>query len=419
MNVAHMTEVGDFSRKSPEHFKRAYIALAAACLVTMLGIASAVFYWNSNVNLRESVVSSSEKIADAIFYTEVDAISVIQTQDGPDISISPASFDTLDTRLRDMYDPMSIVAVVIYNREGTVVYSSHKSQIGMRDPDVELLDCYQRSTNIYAVDEHQTVIDLLGETRKNIHLATAYIPLRHKDGQMMGVFAVSSDITGIKASYGKKLVESLLFLASAVFLMSMLSLVVINRESAALKAAYDQVAFLASTDPLTGILNRRELFSRAEQLLALMRRAREKQADFDGLGFIMMDLDYFKQVNDRFGHAAGDSLLREFTRVVGGILRPYDLFGRYGGEEFLILLPNTSAADVATIAGRLLEIIRSNNFMAENTPLKLTLSIGATWVGTVGLDTLDRIVNHVDSLMYQAKAQGRDQVVTDVETPDG
>lgn len=157
---------------------------------------------------------------------------------------------------------------------------------------------------------------------------------------------------------------------------------------------------LAAEDFLTGLPNRRTLQRELELRLADAERTRK------GFALAIADLDRFKRINDRYGHAAGDRVLRDFSRVVHGRLRARDSFGRWGGEEFLIVLPDTSADE----AGQILERVRSA--VAEQlTSLadSVTVSIGYTeWCPGDGIDAMLR---RADAAMYRAKEQGRNRVV--------
>lgn len=160
----------------------------------------------------------------------------------------------------------------------------------------------------------------------------------------------------------------------------------------------------ATLDPLTGIYNRRMLLQLAMRALAV---SEERHSPFSVL---LLDLDKFKRINDKWGHYAGDVVLQSFTRTVQERLRKSDIFGRFGGEEFIVFLPKCSGEVTAQIANRLLEEVESMDVPIDEsrTPLKVTASIGISTFQPG--DTLSSLIERADSALYQAKAEGRNCV---------
>jgi two-component system cell cycle response regulator len=172
-----------------------------------------------------------------------------------------------------------------------------------------------------------------------------------------------------------------------------------------LRETLDQMKVLALKDSLTGILNRRAIFETAED--ELTRAHREKTS----LSLLMADLDHFKSINDRFGHAAGDQALILAVKTIEKNLRPYDHVGRWGGEEFLIVLPNTESGEAVQIAERLRDsIARAEMDLEEGKPLGLRMSLGVTSTSLGNNANLDVLVRQADVALYLAKNKGRNQV---------
>ncbi|MFO1253924.1 diguanylate cyclase [Inhella sp.] len=166
----------------------------------------------------------------------------------------------------------------------------------------------------------------------------------------------------------------------------------------------DTVEAQAATDPLTGLLNRRGFD------VALQREWRRHQRLEQGLAALMIDIDHFKQINDKQGHPIGDAALRHLADTLRQQLRPYDLLGRLGGEEFCVVLPGVSPALAAQTAERLCRAPLSFVPEGESIPLSMTVSIG---VASCRPDDAhpDALLARADRALYQAKQQGRDRVV--------
>ncbi|MFL1547353.1 GGDEF domain-containing protein, partial [Pseudomonas sp. O39] len=177
-----------------------------------------------------------------------------------------------------------------------------------------------------------------------------------------------------------------------------------------LQRTNQELGHLAATDPLTGADNRRRFTERVE---AEIERTKRGGAPFSVLA---LDLDNFKSINDRFGHQVGDDILREFVQKCLDSIRPYDGVARVGGEEFMILLPQTSLEGAHIIAERLRIAVENNVFNNSfHRLIDVTVSIGISQSGPDG-DTIEVILDIADQRLYHAKHQGRNCVVTTLRT---
>ena len=154
------------------------------------------------------------------------------------------------------------------------------------------------------------------------------------------------------------------------------------------------------TDELTGIANRRFVMAQVGEMIAAA-------AGRDGVtgAVALIDLDHFKVVNDRFGHPTGDRILRDFARRILGQIRRTDCFGRFGGEEFALVMPETSADHAAMLVERMLGVIRSTPPLSEQADLLYTFSAGIAVAEPD--DTAARLFDRADNALYAAKLAGR------------
>jgi two-component system cell cycle response regulator len=172
-----------------------------------------------------------------------------------------------------------------------------------------------------------------------------------------------------------------------------------------LDANYRRSLALALTDELTGLYNRRYLVAHLDEVMARVG------SDDAAAALLMFDIDHFKRVNDSWGHAAGDEVLRQIAVRALDSVRSVDLVARLGGEEFAVVMPETGLAVAATVAERLRLAIASEPFdwRAGGRRLRVTVSIGAT-TATIG-DDRDGLLKRADDALYQAKSAGRNRVV--------
>lgn len=185
-----------------------------------------------------------------------------------------------------------------------------------------------------------------------------------------------------------------------------LSLSVSNaRYYSRLQEAQEQLTILATTDSLTGILNRRTIIQRLET--EIIRAGRQNKP----LSIAMMDIDYFKKVNDTYGHAAGDRVLVGVVEQARSSLRPYDYIGRFGGEEFLMVIPGADKVDARGICERILSRIESLVVNHDNHEINVTVSLGVSTLPDSANCDADNLISNADSALYRAKNTGRNRAV--------
>jgi diguanylate cyclase (GGDEF)-like protein len=156
------------------------------------------------------------------------------------------------------------------------------------------------------------------------------------------------------------------------------------------------------TDPLTGVLNRRAILSMIGNELS---RAKRNNAP---VSISMLDLDHFKKINDTFGHLAGDAVLRECMNRVEETIREYDAVGRFGGEEFIVVLPGAKQSDALTIAERIRLKIDEKTADVDGVSIPFTISQGVATCN--GKSTVDELIAKADEALYLAKENGRNRV---------
>jgi diguanylate cyclase (GGDEF)-like protein len=166
----------------------------------------------------------------------------------------------------------------------------------------------------------------------------------------------------------------------------------------------EQMRELATRDPLTGACNRRHFAELAEREFQRLHRHE------GAISLIYIDLDHFKHVNDTYGHAAGDATLQAVAQLFARTIRQTDVLGRLGGEEFVVLLPETAPAAALAIAQRLRQALEQQTVSYEGQAIKLTASFGVTGLERTPSVTLEALTRSADKAVYDAKAAGRNHV---------
>lgn len=221
------------------------------------------------------------------------------------------------------------------------------------------------------------------------HLMVQYFPDFGADGVVQGFFSIGMDVTVMK--------------------QMQLDLSVINEELARSNLALEAVSRL---DALSGLSNRRHLFEQGEQELL---RSKRTQTPF---AVLMLDIDFFKTINDHYGHDAGDKVIQTLSQLCRTTLREIDIAARIGGEEFVVMMPNTGLIPAAEVAERLRELIAAtivnvdlglDDDLAETQQIHFTVSIGVC-ISMPSDTSFSNVLHRADAAMYRAKHKGRNQI---------
>ncbi|AHX04338.1 PleD family two-component system response regulator [Ehrlichia japonica] len=179
-----------------------------------------------------------------------------------------------------------------------------------------------------------------------------------------------------------------------------------KRYQDALRINVDTSITMAITDPLTGCYNRRYFDIHFHNMVnELLQKDKN-------LSLMILDIDHFKEVNDTFGHTVGDELLQQFKKRVSDNIRITDLLARFGGEEFVVILPDTTITTAEQVATRILTVIEKTPFKTSVGDINKTVSIGVVEVQKSDIDNIKQLIDRVDKCLYEAKNTGRNKVIT-------
>jgi diguanylate cyclase (GGDEF)-like protein len=227
----------------------------------------------------------------------------------------------------------------------------------------------------------------------------------YKEGDVRGGISVWFDIDYITKQLKLNLLAIFVLTIITAFLLITIIYLLFRQLRAKLDEARALLDRMSKTDLLTEISNRRHLMERFKEELERSKRSGTE------LCCIMLDVDHFKSINDNFGHLKGDDVLRELAKILKNSVRTYDVLGRYGGEEFMILLPSTNLEKAAVLAERIRQTVERN--LGGNsgfaTDKNITISIGLT-DACAGDTNIEPIVKRADEALYKAKEGGRNKV---------
>lgn len=228
--------------------------------------------------------------------------------------------------------------------------------------------------------------------------------LGDKVGDIRG--AISINIPFHRLNQEMKINRIIVIFLSVVTVGTLLSILyfMVWRLVKRLDVAQEQLREMSITDELTQIKNRRYIMDDLHDEFLRTKRLGTS------LGVIMLDIDHFKRINDSYGHPFGDIVLKTIAARIKENLRKYDVVGRFGGEEFLVVSPEISFDDVTRLAERIREVVKAKNIGEGSTEVAVTLSAGVTIINEQDIRT-DSLISRADNALYKAKQDGRDRVV--------
>jgi len=395
------------ARQNPDSLLNLLVKTAIVSIAVVVIMSSYGFYRIFSSYVIKSAEVNSVQLCRSLINEQKELMFVEPAGKPVQLGLHGTEILAFDNRLRNYLSPFNIIKVKIYNTGKRIVYSTDPMLIGKTDASNRRLEQALSGKVDAEMVTKDKASDLADEPLRNVDVVETYVPILGPDNKILGSFEVYMNITSYREQvrHGVILVTSLLTLIlGAVFGFSYL---LIRDGAGQLKEAQAQLELTAITDPLTRIFNRGYLMRRGEEEFARVRRGTGPQGH--ALGCIMLDLDHFKRVNDTKGHVAGDSVLKGVAERLRSCVRPYDVLGRYGGEEFLVLLPDMTFEQSLIVADRIRDSIRSAPFEAEGELLPITVSVGVA--GAHNSDrTQNEMIKRADAGLYKAKSEGRDRV---------
>jgi diguanylate cyclase (GGDEF)-like protein len=399
--------------RAPHTFlpKLTYIAAISAAIIlafTGFGVWSVVSHYvilfaeKSSVNITDAL-SSSERDS---FFT-----AMLRGQRRVVTEIPPDRLKELDARIRQFLTSFNIVKIKVYTRDRYIIYSTDRAIIGERDlGNRRLANALSGRVDAELVRKGQAQ-DLPDESKLAVDVVETYVPIYDDDGEVIGCIEVYMDVSHYRGEIRQIVTIAIALIATITLVVYGIAFVFHRKTAQKLKEAEDTLERYAASDPLTGLHNRRHIFVRARQELSRLQREMEHDNPHPLMSVTMVDLDHFKRVNDAYGHLVGDEVLKETARRIQATTRTYDLVGRLGGEEFVIVHPDADYMQAKGIAGRIWEAIRQEPYVIEGKKIMVAASLGVATLDPSVEKDITPALQRADRALYSAKRAGRDRVV--------
>ena len=383
----------------PQQLLHRFRILSAASIVVILVLAGTGIYRAFNDEMIRVAEQWSVYIGNTIYDQDRDIFL-----ENP---IPKEKFDQIDARMKKFLISFDMYKIKAFAKDKTIIYSTDHKIVGKVEGNNPNLDQTLAGKVVAMLVHKDKVHDLTERERLKVDVVETYVPVR-ADGVIVGAFEVYIDITPTRNRIKHATQAAILVLAAVLVVVFGLLYIPMRKGTRGLKDAHEKLASLASIDGLTGIFNRRFLLARVNEERDRMMRGR-RELKTGHMSFAMADIDFFKKVNDVHGHLAGDAVLREVSERLKKGLRSYDVLGRYGGEEFLVMLPNTDLAGALGVANRMHQAVGARPIMCNGVPLTVTVSIGVADTRAPD-EEITHVINRADEALYAAKDSGRDRV---------
>lgn len=396
--------------KNADYFFRSLVLVAALSIGAILMLCC---YGTYKIYLNHTIATAEEdavQVSEALLKHEEVNIMKGDKEKGFTVTISPEELPHVDQRLRQFLRPFGIVKIKIYNEKRTIVYSTDSAIIGKHDKNnVRLVRALLGFVDS-KLEKSEDVLDMAEEKVIEVDVVETYVPIIADDGRVIGAFEIYMDVSRYTSDVRNVVVSTFAILLVVLLSVFGCSFFVIRRMTERLREAEAELKRIAVTDPLTGIANRRQIIHRATEEFARQMRRKQQRTAVPSLGIIMADVDHFKQINDTYGHSAGDDVLREIASRIGSVLRQYDAVGRYGGEEFLVILSETELEETWHIAERIRRRVADDPVVVDNQVIRVSASLGIATV-LAGETDYRPALERADKGLYLAKTAGRNRVM--------
>ena len=396
----------------PKRLLRFLKLIAVISTLVILASSSVAIYWLYENFVVSTAEAKSVSLSESMVALTNQKTVPIET-DGLTIqAFDKANHKLLDQTYRTFLHPYKILKIKVFSSGAEIIYSTDVNLIGQIDPDNKRLQKALSGFNDSEVKTKKGMTDLVGERHFDVDVVETYVPIRNPEGNVIGSFEIYQDATQYRHQIMTQVLMSLSILAVIIVAIYSTAYFFLRVTVEQLTLAQDKLQRLATIDDLTGCFNRREIIRMGEDEYARCRR-QSIASSYRRFCLIMVDLDNFKQVNDQFGHPGGDIVLHAVASRIKQQMRRYSVVGRYGGEEFMILLPETDQSELFAVSERIRQAVETEPVVLASQKLNVTVSLGATCVRDDDTN-FDEVLVRADNFLYRAKENGRNRVESDI-----
>lgn len=395
--------------EDPRALLRKFIWVGMVCLAAILVLATYGIYRVFNWRLVESAHREAQGICQVVLVKEKRHLLVFDDPGSARLELGAGRQTALDKRVREYLEPFAVDGIRIWDLEHRIVYSTGSEKDGPITAESPELDRALKGEMVSRL-EKGSYAPVAGKTgRDGGDQVVSYLPIWGRNKLIHGAMEIRRNVSGYREEIRRGVTFSATVLGTVLLALFACVFLLVKRGADRLAKAQETLRILATTDSLTGVFNRREALSRAEESFSRRQRGSCRNTP-ENFGCLMLDFDNFKTINDTYGHPAGDLVLKELAVRCKAVLRPYDIVGRFGGEEFLVILPDTSLEQCRDIAERLRRAVREKPFDLGDQQIFGSISIGGASAYPMDWD-IEAVLHRADEGLHRAKNLGKDCTV--------
>jgi len=393
--------------EDPRTMLRKFFWIGLLCLVALLIMATYGIYRVFSWRLVESAHTEAQAICQVVLVKEKKHLLAIDDQGLARLELPDEEKAGFEKRLKKYLAPFAIDVVWVWDQRHRIINRTGSQQGNpMVTPSPALAQALAGGS-LSRLEKSSDASFQGGTDRDSKEQMVSYLPIwgQHKN-EVLGAFEIRRSVEDYRAAIRRGVAFSAILLSTVLLALFACVFLLVKKGAQRLAKAQDILHALATTDPLTGIYNRREVLARAEECFPERQGGHCRNVS-EGFSILMLDFDDFKNINDSYGHPVGDRVLQELVCRIQTVLRSSDIVGRVGGEEFLVVLPDSNSGQCQEVADRLRKAVRERPFDLGDLQIYGSISIGGATAGL--LDSgLEALLKRADKGLYRAKNLGKD-----------
>lgn len=377
------------------------------CLSVVLLLATYSIYRAYSWRLIESAHAEAKATCQVLLIKEKKHLLAIDEKGHSRLKLADSEQANFEKRLQKYFHPFAIDTVLIWDLNRRLVnHTGDESNHTVHIPSPSLSRALAGQSESLLVKSRTS--GLMGrDGGKAENQVVSYLPIWGRNKEVLGAIEIRRSIGSYRTKVLRGVSFFALLLGSALLILFGCVFFLVAKGANRLAETQKVLRALATTDPLTGLYNRREVLARASDSFS-EEQDNKRHKNPVNFGLMMLDFDNFKGINDTYGHPVGDRVLQELANRLQAALRPYDILGRVGGEEFMVALPDSNLAQCQEIAERLCKTVRENPFEIDGLRIRGSISIGGATAHPLDQD-LESLLQRADDRLYQAKTRGKDR----------
>lgn len=400
--------------EQPRRLLRLFLIVASLSLVVILtaaGIGLNFIFTKLVVHIAEN---ESVAVGESILHLEGFMLLTTTSRGDQELSLPHSRLEQFDQKMRLLLKPFNILKIKVFSPEWLILYSTDSQIIGQVDFGNQHLNNALAGQNDSRLESKNKVLDLDFEEKFDVDVVEAYIPIRTSTGKVIGSFEIYRDVTPFREQIRRSVISSVALLG--IILLMVIAVVghLFNKRIHGLQQVLERLAENTTIDVLTGLTDREHSLVHAREEMA--RYQQQSPGRRQSFSVVLLDIDHFKSFNDVHDMETGDQVLAKVADLLSAQLRSFDSIGRYGGDKFMLLLPDTGQSQAEALADEIRRAVEDHPITIDDNRLKVTISGGVASVRISDV-SVEEPLQRAELALYSAKQAGRNRIAGQTELP--